>query len=144
MHLTLIIVCPILIVVIFFVIKGTILVGLELLDGGDWCQGYVLNHDNMQKGIFPTSYCWQLDTFAYLKPEDTRDSKNKILKFAQVVHAMTAQLEEEIDLSEGQLVVITEVVDKDWYRYLFLDTFLLHVVFISQGVKVGNLLFDSV
>ena len=40
----------------------------------------------------------------------------KVEKFAQVVHAMRAQLEEEIDLVEGQTVRITEVIDKDWWR----------------------------
>ena len=99
-----------------FIIKGTLLVGLELLDGGEWCRGYVLDDDTQQVGSFPTNYCWQPDTSAYLKPNTARDCKSKILKFAQVVHGMTAQLEEEIDLCEGQLVVITEIIDKDWYR----------------------------
>ncbi len=29
---------------------------------------------------------------------------------------MTAQLVEEIDLEKGQIVKITEIIDKDWYR----------------------------
>ena len=37
-------------------------------------------------------------------------------KFAQVIHPMTAQLVEEIDLEKGQIVKITEIIDKDWYR----------------------------
>ena len=55
------------------------------------------------------------------KDDVSTNPKNKILKFAQVVHGMQAQLDEEIDLTEGQLVVITEFIDKDWYRYLFID-----------------------
>ena len=93
--------------------------GLKLLEGGEWCHGYLLDDNNHNKGIFPVSYCWQVDSFAYLKVDDCPSySKSKILKFAQVVHGMTAQLEEEIDLTEGQMVVITELVDKDWYRYV--------------------------
>ena len=37
-------------------------------------------------------------------------------KFAQVVHSMQALLEEEMDLVQGQVVKITEIIDKDWYR----------------------------
>ncbi len=37
-------------------------------------------------------------------------------KFAKVVHSMRAQLAEEIDLEEGDIVKIVEIVDKDWYR----------------------------
>ena len=90
--------------------------GLAYLDGGDWCRGYTLDGNNGQDGIFPVSYCWKLDTYAYLKPQDKTKFKGNMLKFAQVVHGMKAQLEEEIDLVEGQLVTITDVVDKDWYR----------------------------
>jgi hypothetical protein len=75
-----------------------------------------LDDNGRNKGIFPVSYCWQLDPFAYLKEDDTSSVKTKILKFAQVIHGMTAQLDEEIDLIEGQMVVITEFIDKDWYR----------------------------
>ena len=37
-------------------------------------------------------------------------------KFAQVVHSMQALLDEEMDLVQGQVVKITEIIDKDWYR----------------------------
>ena len=101
-------------------ILGELLIGLELLDGGEWWNGYVLNVNNNNEkltGMFPVNQCWKLDPVAYLKQEDTASSnKTKILKFAQVIHGMTAQLDEEIDLVEGQQVVITEFIDKDWYR----------------------------
>ena len=62
-----------------------------------------------------------MDPSAYLKSRTsgsvTVASKfGKVEKFAQVVHAMRAQLDEEIDLVEGQTVRITEVIDKDWWR----------------------------
>ena len=111
------------------VISGEIIIGLELLDGGDWCNGYVFNVNNLNEkltGIFPTNQCWRLDPLAYLKQDDiTSSSKTKILKFAQVIHGMTAQLDEEIDLVEGQQVVITEFIDKDWYRYGLLKFYII-------------------
>ena len=103
-----------------YIISGEIIIGLESIDGGEWWNGYVFNVNNLNEkltGIFPTNQCWRLDSVAYLKNDDiTSSCKNKILKFAQVIHGMTAQLEEEIDLVEGQQVVITEFIDKDWYR----------------------------
>ena len=116
------------------VISGEIIIGLELLDGGDWCNGYVFNVNNVKEkltGIFPTDQCWRLDPLAYLKQDDiTSSSKTKILKFAQVIHGMTAQLDEEIDLVEGQQVVITEFIDKDWYRYGMFRFYLSDLVLI--------------
>ena len=94
------------------------------MDGGEWCKGYVLNVNNINEkltGLFPVSKCWKLNPVAYLKHDNiTSTSKTNMLKFAQVIHGMTAQLDEEIDLVEGQQVVITEFIDKDWYRCEFL------------------------
>ena len=93
------------------------------MDGGEWCKGYVLNVNNINEkltGLFPVSKCWKLNPVAYLKHDNiTSTSKTNMLKFAQVIHGMTAQLDEEIDLIEGQQVVITEFIDKDWYRCEF-------------------------
>ena len=54
----------------------------------------------------------------YILPFSTRIffSQVKVEKFAQVVHSMQALLEEEMDLVQGQVVKITEIIDKDWYR----------------------------
>ena len=46
----------------------------------------------------------------------SRFCRSRVEKFAQVVHPMTAQLVEEIDLEKGQIVKITEIIVKDWYR----------------------------
>jgi hypothetical protein len=46
----------------------------------------------------------------------TANSRSRVEKFAQVLHPLKAQLLEEIDLEKGQIVKITEIVDKDWYR----------------------------
>jgi hypothetical protein len=31
---------------------------------------------------------------------------------------MKAQLDEEMDLYEGEIVTVTDIVDKNWYRYV--------------------------
>ena len=40
----------------------------------------------------------------------------QVEKFAQVVHSMQALLEQEMNLVQGEIIKITEIVDKDWYR----------------------------
>jgi hypothetical protein len=37
---------------------------------------------------------------------------------ARVKMNMKAQLDEEMDLYVGDIVTVTEIVDKDWYRYV--------------------------
>jgi hypothetical protein len=34
----------------------------------------------------------------------------------RVKMSMKAQLDEEMDLHEGDIVIVTEIVDKSWYR----------------------------
>ena len=64
-------------------------------------------------GIFPTSFCWKLDSDLLF----SQTSKfGKVEKFAQVVHSMQALLEQEMDLTAGEMIKIIEIVDKDWYR----------------------------
>jgi len=42
---------------------------------------------------------------------------------ARVKMNMKAQLEEEMDLHVGDIVTVTEIVDKDWFRYVTLSGF---------------------
>jgi len=42
---------------------------------------------------------------------------------ARVKMNMKAQLEEEMDLHVGDIVTVTEIVDKDWYRYVTVSGF---------------------
>jgi len=37
--------------------------------------------------------------------------------------SMKAQLEEEMDLHVGDIVTVTEIVDKDWFRYVTVSGF---------------------
>ena len=89
------------------------------MGGGNWSKGYVFQEGyTPDRGMFPLNFCWQLDPAAYLKSgvASVATKFGKVEKFAQVVHAMKAQLDEEIDLVEGQIIRITEVIDKDWWR----------------------------
>jgi hypothetical protein len=38
------------------------------------------------------------------------------LLVVQVIHSLSAQLVDELDLKIGQLVRVTHIIDKDWYR----------------------------
>ena len=90
------------------------MVGLEILDGGNWCRGYVFEEGVMEpnrSGVFPLNFCWKID-----RVPQTLCNKGVVEKFAKVVHGMSAQLDEEIDLVEGQIVKVTEIIDKDWLR----------------------------
>jgi hypothetical protein len=42
---------------------------------------------------------------------------------ARVKMSMKAQLEEETDLRVGDIVTVTEIIDKDWYRYVTVSGF---------------------
>jgi len=42
---------------------------------------------------------------------------------ARVKMNTKAQLEEEMDLHVGDIVTVTEIVDKDWYRYVTVSGF---------------------
>jgi hypothetical protein len=44
-------------------------------------------------------------------------SKRQVMNMkARVKMNMKAQLDEEMDLYEGEIVTVTEIVDKNWYR----------------------------
>ena len=47
-------------------ISGSLLVGLEVMSGGNWCRGYVfeeghLGQDAAVQGIYPLNFCWEMD-----------------------------------------------------------------------------------
>ena len=88
--------------------KGDILIALESIDAS-WTRGRNLEG---QIGIFPTAFCWTIDMDLLYKNQ----SNIKVEKFAQVVHSMQALLDEEMDLVNGEIVKITQIIDKDWYR----------------------------
>ncbi len=85
-----------------------------------WSRGRALAPDGSApaegdpEGVFPTSFCWRMDNSLYV--EELRSRRGRVEKFAQVVHSMRAQLPEEMDLQEGDVVRITEILDRDWCR----------------------------
>nr|CAD7202169.1 unnamed protein product [Timema douglasi] len=87
--------------------RGELIVGLNQVNS-NWWSGKIGD----RLGIFPTTYVWQLDS-KYLK----KTSQNKLVKMeARVKLNLKAQLEEEMDLFEGEFITITEIIDKNWYR----------------------------
>nr|CAD7396633.1 unnamed protein product [Timema cristinae] len=87
--------------------RGELIVGLNQVNS-NWWSGKIGD----RLGIFPTTYVWQLDS-KYLK----KTSQNKLVNMeARVKLNLKAQLEEEMDLFEGEIITITEIIDKNWYR----------------------------
>ena len=89
--------------------KGDIIIGLEAVDDS-WTRGRNLQG---QVGIFPSAFCWRPDMNLLFKQ---KSAFGQVEKFAQVVHSMQALLEQEMNLVQGEIIKITEIVDKDWYR----------------------------
>ena len=93
---------------------------------GAWCEGALGNYwkssrtfilISLSPGMFPISLCWQPDPHIYsvAGAQMTRMGR-AVEKFAQVKQSLTAQLEDELELKVGQIVKITHIIDKDWYR----------------------------
>ena len=72
-----------------------------------------------EEGMFPLHICWLPDTSYYSMSQAEEIKMGRAVeKFAQVKQSLTAQLEDELDLQVGQIVKITHIIDKDWYRYV--------------------------
>ncbi|XP_023239401.1 dynamin-binding protein-like [Centruroides sculpturatus] len=87
--------------------RGDIIVGKRPIDANWW-----FGEINNRQGIFPLTHVWAIDT-SNLKMEDMPKKVN--LK-ARVKMDMVAQLPEEVDLIKGDIITVTEFIDKDWYR----------------------------
>ena len=76
---------------------------------GSWC--------SKDEGMFPLHICWipATDYYSISQAEETKMGR-AVEKFAQVKQSLTAQLEDELNLQVGQIVKITHIIDKDWYR----------------------------
>ncbi|XP_068200932.1 dynamin-binding protein-like [Palaemon carinicauda] len=88
--------------------RGDFIIGLNPIDDAWWC-GEVFG----KKGIFPLNFVWKVNE-DILEVEDTAE-KQVNLK-GRVRRSLRAQLPEELDLYTGDIVNITHIVDKDWYR----------------------------
>ncbi|KAK7790783.1 hypothetical protein R5R35_000425 [Gryllus longicercus] len=87
--------------------RGELIVGVRKVDE-NWWQGRI----DARVGMFPRTYTWQLDS-SFMKRKESQPYK---MKKARVKKDLQAQIDEEIDLFAGDIVTVTEVVDKDWYR----------------------------
>ena len=70
-----------------------------------------------RRGLFPLSVCW-LPEPGYSSHSGSCHSRlgRPVEKFAQVKQGLVAQLEDELELRVGQVVKVTHVIDKDWFR----------------------------
>ncbi|XP_046405792.1 dynamin-binding protein-like isoform X2 [Ischnura elegans] len=87
--------------------KGEIIIGLRAEDD-NWWRGKIGD----RVGVFPRNYVWQLNSDKFKKTSLNRG----VLMKAVVKTSMKAQLDEEMDLNEGDIVTITGMVDGTWYR----------------------------
>ncbi|XP_012258359.2 dynamin-binding protein-like [Athalia rosae] len=85
--------------------KGQIIVADEEVEPG-WISG----HTDLHKGIFPATHVWKIDT-ALLKKTVRRKA---IQKIARVTADLKAQLDEELDLTKGTFVTVTEILEDGW------------------------------
>ena len=93
-------------------------------DSAGWSSGCVMAHSQVggwsasRQGLFPLNICWLPDTSFYTSLTGHQERPGRpVEKFGQVVQGLEAQLEDELELRVGQVVKITHIIDKDWYRY---------------------------
>ncbi|XP_046745325.1 dynamin-binding protein-like [Diprion similis] len=87
--------------------KGEIIVGVNEAEQG-WISGYTDSHS----GIFPATHTWKLDTALIKKGVRRQISRRK----AKVTANLEAQLDEELDLTKGTIVTVTEILEDGWCR----------------------------
>ncbi|XP_077258973.1 rho guanine nucleotide exchange factor 38 [Temnothorax americanus] len=87
--------------------EGELVIGTRDIGSG-WCVGRI----SSRNGIFPMTHTWELD--ATLIKKTIRNKS--IRKRAKVKTTLKAQLDEELDLTAGETVVVTEILDDGWCR----------------------------
>ncbi|KRY43440.1 putative SH3 domain protein [Trichinella spiralis] len=88
---------------------GDIILGIEKVDE-NWWRGV----SREKCGLLPANFVRELDM--HLDNSQFRENDNVPTKRAVVLKSMKAALPEEIDLNEGEQVVIEEFLDKYWCR----------------------------
>ncbi|KAG7175114.1 Dynamin-binding protein-like [Homarus americanus] len=88
--------------------RGDFIIGLNPIDESWWC-----GEINGKKGIFPLNFVWRINK-DIIEVEDTAEKPVRMK--GKVNMSIRAQFPEELDLYAGDIVNITHVVDKDWYR----------------------------
>ncbi|XP_012232658.2 rho guanine nucleotide exchange factor 38-like [Linepithema humile] len=87
--------------------QGELIIGTRNIGSG-WYMG----RTSLKNGIFPTTHTWQLDTMLIKKTM----KKKSIRKKAKVKTTLKAQLDEELDLTAGEMIIVTEILDDGWCR----------------------------
>ncbi|KYQ52690.1 Dynamin-binding protein [Trachymyrmex zeteki] len=87
--------------------EGELIIGVRDIGSG-WCMGRI----GSRNGIFPLTHTWELDTTLIKKTIKTKS----IRKRAKVKTTLKAQLDEELDLTAGEMIVVTEILDDGWCR----------------------------
>ncbi|KMQ96659.1 dynamin-binding protein [Lasius niger] len=85
--------------------QGELIIGIRDIGSG-WCMG----RTSCKNGIFPTTHTWELDTTLIKKAV----KKKSIRKRAKVKTTLKAQLDEELDLTAGEVVTVIEILDDGW------------------------------
>ncbi|CAN8010132.1 unnamed protein product [Ixodes pacificus] len=83
---------------------GDLIVGVSAVDD-NWWRGRLGGRD----GIFPLSHAWQLEA-----PKTSRGPWKADL-WARALQDLSAQLDDEMSLTRGDLVHVTQILDKDWF-----------------------------
>ncbi|EZA54401.1 hypothetical protein DMN91_001710 [Ooceraea biroi] len=86
--------------------QGELVIGTRDIGSG-WCVGRTASRN----GIFPMTHTWELDTTLIKKT-----MKKSIKRRARVKTTLKAQLDEELDLTAGETVIVTEILDDGWCR----------------------------
>uniref|UniRef100_T1IVY4 Dynamin-binding protein n=1 Tax=Strigamia maritima TaxID=126957 RepID=T1IVY4_STRMM len=87
--------------------KNDVILGTKPIDS-NWYYG----ESDGRQGIFPVTHVWKVD----LSLVKQKQSSHKVRMKAKVKMDMTAQLEEEMNLVKGEIITVTEIIDKDWMR----------------------------
>ncbi|KZC04124.1 PREDICTED: dynamin-binding protein-like [Dufourea novaeangliae] len=87
--------------------QGELIIGKQDVGSG-WYFGQI----DAQKGIFPLTHVWQLDSKLLKKASETKTTRKR----ARIKTNLKAQLDGELDLVEGEMVIVTEILDDGWCR----------------------------
>ncbi|KAL6447579.1 hypothetical protein ACFW04_000046 [Cataglyphis niger] len=71
-----------------------------------------MGRTSSKNGIFPTTHTWELDTTLIKKTIKKKSTRRK----AKVKTTLKAQLDEELDLNAGEVIIVTEILDDGWCR----------------------------
>ncbi|XP_008543725.1 dynamin-binding protein [Microplitis demolitor] len=87
--------------------EGELIIGVQQVDT-DWYSGYI----DSRTGLFPLTHVWLINSAALKKPTD----KKKVRRKARVKTSLKAQLDEELDLTAGEIVTVLEILEDGWVR----------------------------